>query len=51
LIAAVEGLLSEPALAESAAVEALTTQVNDANERITQLERLVQDMRAGSIVL
>lgn len=51
LIAAVDGLLSAPALAESQTVEALTTQINEDRERITQLERLVQDMRAGSVVL
>lgn len=51
VIAAVEGLLSAPSLAEAQTVEALTTQINEDRERITQLERLVQDMRAGSIVL
>lgn len=51
VLAAVDGLLAAPPLAEAVTVDDLMSQLNAERERITQLERLVQDMRAAPVVL
>lgn len=51
LIAAVEGLLSAPVLAESEAVEQLTAELSSQRDLIAEMQRELQSIRSGQVVL
>lgn len=51
LLAAVDGLLSAPVLAEQEAVESIATDLSSQRELIAELQRQIQSIQSGQVVL